>query len=166
MTLRDDLQAWDGKSSEAIAEIYRNKASQSDFVDQLIQLCSDSALQKGASWLLKHHLESGGSLAPAQVESVIESLDTQTDWETRLHMLQSLPYLDVVVKHKQRLKQFLDECHKDDNKFVRAWALSGLHQLANQHPEYRDEVLTWIERAMVDEAPSVKARLRKLKPWS
>jgi hypothetical protein len=63
---------------------------------------------------------------------------------------------------KQTTWHFLLACSREPNKFVRAWAYSGLHQLALDHPAYREQARAVLEAAKRSEtAASVKVRLRK-----
>jgi len=171
VSLQSSLLAWDGKSADDIGQIFQSHKSSKDFTDNLLQLITGSQLantqdlqnvQKGATWLLKAWLEAGGMLSLKQTNSVYRQLAQLAHWESRLHVLQSLPFLKISKSNKSRLESFLRECLVDSNKFVRAWTYNGWHLLAQQHPEYQEEVEKFLEMAMRDEAPSVKARIRNL----
>ncbi len=70
--------------------------------------------------------------------------------------------MPIRAGRKKRLEAFLRECLEDRNKFVRAWAYGGFHQLAVEHAEYRGEAVQLFEKALDEEAASVKARVRKV----
>ena len=75
-------------------------------------------------------------------------------------MLQCLEHLPVDSLNLERVMAFLDSCRGANNKFVRARTYSGHWVLAMQHPHLRDRARNLIEDAMVEEAPSIRARLR------
>jgi hypothetical protein len=97
------------------------------------------------------------------VARLIEQLSGSTPWESRLHILQMLPDLEIPTASSESLFQSLTGSLSEQNKFVRAWVYTALETLASQHEDYRPEVSQLLERATIDEAPSVRARLRQLK---
>ena len=115
-----------------------------------------------ASWLLKYHLEQGERLSIQALDEVYRALPLLTLWPARLHFLQSMAYLPVPDAHKLSTYVFVKTHLTDENKFVRAWSYHGYYYLARQFPEYRSEFNDCAEMAMMDEAPSVLTRLRKL----
>ncbi|MEM8858280.1 MAG: hypothetical protein AAGD96_08170 [Chloroflexota bacterium] len=117
--------------------------------------------QRGASWQVKAFFESGGELKPDQTNQIFKHLPTYEHWETKLHILQIFPYLEFPVHKKNVIKTFLDDCLQAKNKFVRAWAFTGLHQLASTFPEYQQEAFERLNRAMETESGSIKVRVRK-----
>ena len=171
MGLQSSLLAWNGKSADDIGQIFQSHKSAKEFTDNLLQLIAGSELvnaqdvqnvQIGATWLLKAWLEEGGTLSLKQTNSIYRQLAQLMHWESRLHILQSLPFLKISKSNKSRLETFLRECLVDSNKFVRAWTYNGWYLLAQQHPEFQEEVEKFLEMALRDEAPSVKARIRNL----
>tara|TARA_X000000950_G_C13560143_1_gene515241 strand:- start:130 stop:309 length:180 start_codon:yes stop_codon:yes gene_type:complete len=58
-------------------------------------MLSEGVEANGASWLLKHHLESNGCLCFIDVALLYQALQELNDWESRLHILQCLPFLRV-----------------------------------------------------------------------
>ncbi len=62
MSLLKDLQSWDGKSVNTIEKIASNYEQDSSLINELLPILEKEALQKGATWILKHYLESGGML--------------------------------------------------------------------------------------------------------
>ena len=74
-----------------------------------------------------------------------------------MHAIHAIPRT-----HKKNVETFLRECLVNDTKFVRAWAYSGLYELAFQYPEYKEEAKQLFEMAMRDEPASVKSRIRKV----
>lgn len=176
MTIKAALLSWDTKSAEDIEGIYRIfLTSPSDqgikierVIVSLIELIKDDSdkdldhLQQGATWLLKHHLQIGRQLKPKVIDDLIDSLFTLKSWQAKLHLLQCFSFFPVKNSQKKTVEQFLRQCLMDKNKFVRAWAYGGFYNLSLLYPEYTSEVTNFIELAMKDEVPSVKARLRNL----
>ena len=161
--LTEELGAWDGKSTAALQSIYRRHCADEDFVATTLVLVADVNLQRAATWMLKRHLELGNSLSVGECRSILGSLSVQQDWESKLHLLQCLPYLSIADEDRAGLEQFLDACVRSDKKFVRAWAYSGLGELALRFPQYREAVDGMLARAGASEVASVRARIRNLR---
>ncbi len=162
MTLEREIAAWDGKSADDIAEVFQSHKDDPGFIDVLIKLLGVSACQKGATWLLKAGLNEANKLNSRQVTEIFSSLDSLQHWESKLHVLQSLPSLAISGREKRRVEAFLRSTLTDKNKFVRAWSYNGFYELSRQHPEYQQETEQMFAMAMRDEAASVKARIRNL----
>ena len=162
MSIKTELSVWDGKTVKTIERIYDKYKNKDIFVSSITELLQQEAFQKGASWLLKKHLEAGASIKQKYVNRIFHRLNEMTHWETKLHILQSLKYMPVEEAEKKAVEFFLRDCLASTNKFVRAWAYNGFYLLSSQYPEYSEETWQFFEMAMKDEAPSVKARVRKL----
>ncbi|ABD81565.1 hypothetical protein [Saccharophagus degradans] len=162
MSLEQEILNWDGKSSADISEIYSHYSCDSDFTITLVDFCKPKDLQKGATWLLKKHLERNHRLSTAQIATIYQLVSNLNGWEAKLHILQSMAYMPVGEKEKQGVEVFLRNCLISDNKFVRAWAYNGFYELALQYPAYKTEVKKFLDMAMKDEAASVKARVRNI----
>ena len=162
MTLKRDLEEWDGKSSGDIRRIYAQYVDQASFSSNLIKLMKNVNTQKGATWLLKHYIENDNTLKQSQSNAVLNIADKLEAWESKLHLLQSLPYISISKFRKETVEHFIRACLTEKNKFVRAWAYNSFYLLAKQYPEYEHEMELFLEMAMRDEAPSVKARIRNI----
>ncbi len=160
--LQEDVSAWDGKSSDDIKKIFSAHQKSSSFIADIISLMSEEQYQKAVSWLLKHYLESGGSIKSSDIHSVYRLLPTLSHWESILHLLQCIPYLPISPKDKNAVNAFVRQAMTHSNKFVRAWSYSGLHELACQFPEYKKEAQVFFDRALKEEAASIKARIRNI----
>ena len=161
--LTEELGVWDGKSTAALQSIYLRHRADDDFVATTLVLVADANLQRAATWMLKRHLELGNPLSARECRSILGSLSVQQDWESKLHLLQCLPYLSIPDEDRVGLEQFLDACVRSDKKFVRAWAYSGYNELALRFPQYREAVDGMLSRAGGSEAASVRARIRNLR---
>lgn len=162
MSLETDIAGWGGASQD-ILRIYKRHCGRPSFGSDVVALLDQRSLERGATWLLKHHLETGSTdIQPADVDAVCSRLPDIDHWEARLHILQSIEHLPIPRPHLPKIEQFLREAVADDVKFVRAWGYHGWHQLAVQHPTYREQVSKILADALTSEtAPSVKVRIRK-----
>lgn len=162
MTLEHEIVSWDGKTSNDIEAVYLRHCDDDSFVSRLIDFSRRVELQQGATWLLKRYLESGHKVEARQVATLLNSLSTIEHWQSKLHVLQCLPYIQIDDATKNNVDVFLRNCLVEDNKFVRAWAYNGFYLISLQYPEYKEETRRYFDMAMRDEAPSVKARIRNL----
>jgi len=162
--LENAIQRWNGKSASDIKSIYQQFEKTPDFIESLISLCQYSEYQKGATWLIKHHLEKpDNQLSKEQGEQLISSASELDHWEAKLHLLQFIQYINIPESCVGKLEDFIRVSMKDDAKFVRAWAYSSFHTLANQYPEYREEAIFILETSLDREsAASIKARIRNV----
>jgi hypothetical protein len=167
--LRKELLAWDGKSADDIGAVYQNHASDPDFIADILDALGDPPLQKGATWLVKKHLDSGCGFDSAETGRIYCAALKLSFWESRLHLLQCIPLLGITVHDKSLVETFLRSCLNDPNRFIRAWAYGGFVELAVAFSEFEIETRRLVEYAMRDETPSVTARLRnamKNSNWS
>lgn len=167
MNFQSELAAWDGKTVATLEAIFARAGSDPQFpdlqfVDALIDYLSQPVLQKGASWLLKKRAESGDAFSAEQVDAIYALLPQLEAWETKLHILQSIPALPISVAQREGVEDFLRSALLDKNKFVRAWAYNGFYELARQYPEFREEAGALFERSLHEEAASVRARVRNI----
>jgi hypothetical protein len=160
--LSEDIAAWDGKALEPIEGIYTRYQATPRFLAKVIALFGDADCDRGATWLVKRHLENGHAVSAALTRKIVAQLGALIHWEAKLHVLQVLPSLPVAVGDAEDVARWVRGCLTDDATFVRAWAYNGLHVLAVQHPAYQTEARTTLEAALREgQPPSVKVRIRK-----
>lgn len=162
MNLSQSLKAWDQKSKQQMLGVFENYKKSNQFIDDLIGHVSDLDSQVGATWLLKHALETGCVLGSMQAINLCKACNALGDWQSKLHFLQILPYFQVPLDLKYQVIDFVRKCTEADNKFVRAWGYNGLYEVANTHPEFRNGLDVIFNSASETEPASVKARLRKV----
>lgn len=162
MSIEQEIKNWDGKSSSDIGAIYSRYSNEDCFVPQLIELSGRKDVEKGATWLLKHHLEKKHKLDTGAVATIYKLAPKLENWEAKLQILQSMTNMPIGKAEKSSVECFLRDCLMDENKFVRAWAYNGFYEISLQYPEYKNETKNFFEMAMRDEAPSVKARIRNI----
>ena len=149
-------------TESSLNEYFETRKSDPSFFAEILSILKEEAHQRSATWLLKRYLESGGRIEPKTVDSVFENLAEFFEWESRLHLLQSLPYLTVSPEFQVAVEAFIRGGLKDKNKFVRAWSYNGFYLLSKTFPEYVPEVIELFRTAVEGEPASVKARLRQI----
>lgn len=162
MGVKQEILAWDGKSVDDIRLVYDSHRQDSNFIAKVTSLIAERKNQKGASWLLKTYLSKGGSLREDEASRIYDMLTHLEDWETRLHILQSLPFIPIPNKHRDKVATFLRQCLNEENKFVRAWSYNGFWLLSRQYPQYRQEAQRLLALAMKEESAAVRARVRQI----
>ncbi|MDF9794877.1 hypothetical protein OKW21_000140 [Catalinimonas alkaloidigena] len=161
-SLQQVLSDWEGKKVDMLKRAYQKYHDQPFFVEEILSSLNSEAEQKAASWLLKHHLEQAYSLSSKEILTLTHHLQHISGWESRRHLLQILPLIDIPKEAQLAVEDFVRESLPSDNKFVRAWAIQGMYELSRQRPELQKEVYFLCEKAMQTEAASVKARVRKI----
>jgi hypothetical protein len=162
MSIKLEIEQWDGKSANDISDIYDRHCHSPSFTSKIITLIGNASFQKGATWLLKRHLENENQIIESEVTAIYQQLRVAEDWESKLHMLECFPFMPIYKPEKKKVEAFLRNCLVDSNKFVRAWAYNGFYELAVQYPEHEKETKQFFEMAMQDEASSVKSRIRNI----
>jgi hypothetical protein len=162
VSIEQEIANWDGKSSSDIGSIYNRHSSVDAFVSTLIALSGKESLQKGATWLIKHHLEKNHRLKSNEVAAIYKLIPKIECWEAKLHILQCISKMPIDEAEKKQVEIFLRNCLTDNNKFIRAWAYNGFYEISLQYPENKEETKQFFQMAMKDEAPSVKARIRNI----
>ncbi len=161
-SIEQEITNWDGKSASDINAIYLRHKDSNKFVTRIIDISKQVTMQKGATCLLKRYFESGQIVTSTEVAMLFGILPKIETWESKLHILQCMPYVQIGETEKDTVETFLRICLIDSNKFVRAWAYSGFYELSVQYPEYATEAMQFIVMAKRDEVPSVKARIRQI----
>lgn len=162
MTLKLALSEWDEQSVQNLEQIYQHFHSTPHFMSHILDCLTDQKLQKAATWLLKHRIESGSTLDLNQTHQLFGLIDQLAHWEAKLHLLQCLSDLSIHEADRKIVERFLRQALIDHNKFIRAWAYHGFFVLSQQYPQYQEELDRFFQMALKDEAPSVQARIRKL----
>jgi hypothetical protein len=162
MGVEEAISAWDGKLVTHLEDIYCKHNDDEAFVAKVIQSIKNETHQKGATWLLKKHLESGNPIDATEIATVYSHLTELVGWESKLHILQSIQYMKVAESEVEQVVFFLRVCLTDTNKFVRAWTYNGFYEISVLYPTYKKETKQFFEMAMRDEAPSIKARIRNI----
>jgi hypothetical protein len=159
------LLAWDGRDSLPLRDLADGLAVTPESVGQLVTLArrSEPALPVGATWVLKRWLERGHAFDRRLSGRLAVLLDRELPWAAALHVLQSLPRLDLTPDRWRDLEPALEAHRRSPRAIVRAWAYNGLALLADREPGLRRRVRALLDAALADEAPSVQARIRNVR---
>lgn len=132
------------------------------FAHVLAMLLSEQNYQRGASWLLKHHIDAGHAIAAEDAQTCYANVDKLTHWDTNLHILQTMHALPIDTAQKQAVHGFLHKNLTSDRTLVRAWAYTGFVVLASQYEDYHAEAVALLRQAKETEtAGSIKVRIRR-----
>ncbi len=159
----DSLKKWDGVHIDYVTNLYKTHCNTPLFFESLVDIYSNEKdLQKVTTWLIKHHYNNGYSLPQTLTEKLANASGTVEHWEAKLHILQLLPYFKLTDESFVKTYDFVRQCLKDENKFVRAWAYHGMYELSIYVPELKSELEHLCNRAMETESASVKAKVKKV----
>jgi hypothetical protein len=125
----------------------------------------DPRTQPRASWLLLRYATDSATnskIDPKHLEAAIEILGNAPAWESRLHLCQLFSRMDCPPTIAGQLFEQLTRCAADKRAFLRAWALTALHNLSRTNPDYKKEVAAHLRAARADISKAVQARLRQL----
>ncbi len=157
------LQGWNGKDNQPLKEFYGSIDMES-VIGTLLQIGSDRLdLRPQITWLIKHHLENHGDVKSSQMEHLIMKILPGSDWATQLHIFQVLGHFDD--PNNEILAIIRAEAERGvrgKNKFLRAWSYQALFYVSSFEESFREELRFLCERAILDESPSVKVRLREI----
>jgi hypothetical protein len=164
MNLIESLKEVDGKRASAFEQLSASIPRADVSTARLLAAAAhdDTAIQVGATWILKRWLEEGVPEVERSAAKLAGLLNHATHWESRLHLLQMLTSLRIPATSLPGLRMSLPNLLKDGNKFVRAWALSVLANIADQWCEFREDAMSRIQDAQNDDAASVRARVRQI----
>jgi len=161
--IANTLRSYDGKRVEPFRAVGRAvRDAPREAIPTLLRLAAsdEMALQAGATWVLKHLAENGAAPHEDQVPRFVHLLDRMKAPDAVLHVLQTLPYLELPDGEEEHLWQTLLELIGSRRVFTRAWAYNGLGVLAGRNPARRAETEALFDRAEKDESAAVKVRIR------
>ena len=163
MDIAAKLRSYDGKRVAPFREVARAvRDIPTRALPQLLEMAvrKEEALQVGATWVIKDLAERGsvpGSLAAARVIDLLERLQAP---DAVLHVLQTLPHLEIPADRREMLERALRRFIGSRRAFVRAWAYNGLAVLAAGNPGLRGEVEALFDAAVEQESAAVRARIQ------
>lgn len=163
-SLRDALLAFDGKAVSCLSEASAKFKAAPDYLSQLVALAGvrEAEIAAGATWMLKDHLEHGGSLPRDLVAPVLQTLTSMPSWSAILHILQSVRYLDLRDVNDPAIFEAIVGFTRHERPFLRAWAVDALCHWSTVHPNVQRQAEYALKRAGNDPAASVRARARKI----
>ncbi len=161
--LANKIYDWDGRGIDYMVAFYHENVDNKLFFPQLIELfLEDKNLQKGVTWLIKHHFDQKKSLDNNLIHKLFLHCEEVVNWEAQLHLLQILPQVKLSPDVAPYVEQFARKAIESPKKFVRAWAYQALFELYRIIPTLKEEIIILCEQAMERESASVKARVRKV----
>ncbi len=165
MTIREELEQFDGGVEELLESVLSKQRSAKSLINGLVVLIGDEKrkVQIRATWLLKRLAESKTQFNPKQLAAILDSLSEFTHWEAKLHVCQMLPHVIIPKASERKVVWFLEMSLSETNKFLRAWAYNGFYELAKQHPEYFAYAMEQLDRGEAEKSAAVKARIRNIR---
>lgn len=165
MDIAATLRRYDGKRVapfRTVAEAVRELDAPASALPQLLDLAArdQPALQTGATWVIKHLAEGGTAPTGDQAARVVGLLALPLAPDATLHLLQTLPHMEIPAGHAGSLRRTLLGLIESRRVFVRAWAYTGLGILAARDPTLLAEVERLFDRADRTETPAVRVRIR------
>ena len=162
--IREAIDTGQPVAASTLERVSAQFSHRDDYADTLIMLAADATdtVSAAATWLIKHHLEQGRTLSPAQTGKLIENLLAITAWGAQLHVCQSIRFLDIPPNYATTLIAWLRPLRSHQRPFLRAWALDATCQVARQRENAMPEARAALEAALTDPAASVKARARAI----
>ena len=164
--VRAGVRAFDGKDLDPLRALAAGMPADEEGVSLLLSLLPSrkDSVEIGATWLVKNLLERASDPLPAQRSRRLAKrlLDCRLDW-SRLHLLQSLPYVRLGAVTRSELDRamwrWLDEIQ---HGFTRAWVYDALVRCSRGDRAKNIELLETFAAAYDHERPAVRARLRRL----
>ncbi|MXW27946.1 MAG: hypothetical protein F4Z80_03545 [Chloroflexi bacterium] len=163
MDIASTFRHYDGKRVAPFRQVMNAvRGSPESAVGELLDLAASDelALQVGATWVLRNLVERGAVLDGRQAEKLLRLLGQPIAPDALLHVLQTLPHMEVEPAQQGALHNALMALIKSRRAFIRAWAYNGLGILAAREPSFRNEVLSLLDQAAGRETAAVKARIR------
>lgn len=158
----DTLEIRSTSNLDELERFYCQNQQKVDFIDNLLELATLPESQKVTTWMIKRFLQDGNDIAPSQHAPILDLLQVVHHWEAKLHLLQILQYINIPKSRTEEIRILLMNWIVEKNKFLRAWAYHGLYYLQSGHPQYKEKIIPLLNEVYPKEAPSVKARIRKL----
>lgn len=166
ISLRAALGDYDGKTVATLEAIHAGCAGSAALLDELIDIaaCEQAPpkVQAGATWLLRRYLQDGQAPTAAGMTRLAAGLGHLDDPWACLHLCQAMGQIAVPASEAEAFATFLRRCLEMSSKFVRAWAYDGFFRLGQQHQHFETEALSLLVKAQEEEAPSIRARVRKI----
>ena len=163
--VRAALLAFDGKHTAPLETFVRHLDVSPGLIDELLDYAAtdDDPIPAAATWVLRRIAEAGAMWTAAQRTEFVRCLDHASSWETRLHLLQTIPLLRFTRAQAGKLIPILRTCLEDRRAFVRTWSYQAFAAIGDDHDGFRDDVHEIIAIGERETAASVRARIRHIR---
>lgn len=163
--LQSTLARWDGKNTAPLVRAYQKFHNRTGFLDSALMLCraDDPNIPTAASWLVKHAIDDGVTLAREQVSDWLSLLGDSDSWPVLLHVLQTVRLLEPDATQIKSSWTALKRLRQHDNRMVQTWVIDAMARLADRHSPYRRTVRKVVEQISDDVPASTRARIRNLR---
>ncbi len=162
--LQHRLAEYDGKSAGFLEETAHQFAHDLHYIETLVALAAAPivVVSDGATWLIKHHVDRGGTLSGTQTSALIRNISKITSWAAILHVCQTVRHLSIANTDAKSLVTWLTPLLSHKRPFIRAWSLDALCAVADHDAKFREIADRALKTATQDIAASVRARARNL----
>ncbi|MGJ8528172.1 hypothetical protein [Maritalea sp.] len=163
MSIVDVILSFDGKHVDELKLAVKNGISGAEW-HQVATYFShpDTRLQASATWLVKTALEQSKPVPSDVVDSLLSNSALLTGWEAKLHLLQSIQFLDIDDAQTQNVRGFIKSCEASSKTLLRVWALDAFVRLNCNDEIGVDIAKGKTQSALKDDAASMRARARNL----
>ena len=155
-----ELHKWlvEAKYDTALLSEIAKSSNQEGLVDQIITLIeSDAETQLPGTWILKYLVESGQDLTSQRAKRLVDTLDTLSDWQSKLHVLQLCSNSETLKP--ETIANWAKDHLSEENKFLRAWAIYvSVLGFAENDPELAKQILN---EGLQSDSGSIRSRAKK-----
>lgn len=95
------------------------------------------------------------------ISAVLEMIKFEELWVIRMQLAKALPFVAFPEDSKHAVYNYLFGEARGKNKFVRAWSMDALSQLAIEDHSIREEVLLLLDESLTNGSAAIKVRARR-----
>lgn len=157
------IDEFDGHSLDPLRRLSQQHEVTAADASLLLHLIENgpSNTRVAASWILLNSESALSHIDSQYLKRLLNCLSLRDAWQATLHILQLLHKVEVSLDLSQDLYPVLIELSQSSKPFLRAWAISGLLRLRGLNDRQTVRIQTLAQSALVEDAPSVKARIRR-----
>ena len=100
MSLKTDLNNWNGKHIDDLDEVYFKHSHKPAFIPGLIKLLDTPDEQRAVAWLIKQYCKEK-AISPNHIKLIYSSLNKLIVWQSRIQILQVLPLMPIANAEKK-----------------------------------------------------------------
>ncbi|MDN3688122.1 hypothetical protein [Cyclobacterium jeungdonense] len=161
--LKEAFLQWDGTHTAYLKNLYQENREDPSFIPITLSLFeTEAAVEVSSSWVLKHHVDQGGTLSPDQVAQLLNKLDGLRFWESRLHLLQVIPKVALTAAQAEHLEPTVRSLLSSERAFVKAAAFAAYFEIVELFPELKNEFRLLCEDSLDKVSASVRVKIRRI----